>query len=183
VPQPPSRPTAPSVPGIAYVLSGKLLLTDNAGATATPVTGAAAFVGPSTQLSASDTTTSFDYFGVTASSTRSGPGPFPGTQPVYATPDLPSLPVVNQHEALVGWTLQSGGFSPAHRPNGVELIIALEGTIDLGLGGTDVKHLKAGDAVYELEGSFMQLINRGSGKARYLAFFLLPSGTALTRPA
>jgi hypothetical protein len=50
-------------------------------------------------------------------------------------------------------------------------------------GGADVTHLTAGNAKYVLQGSFVQLINRGSGSARYLSFFLLPHGTDLTSKA
>jgi hypothetical protein len=33
------------------------------------------------------------------------------------------------------------------------------------------------------QGSFVQLINRGSGTARYLSFFLWPNGMQLSVPA
>jgi hypothetical protein len=60
------------------------------------------------------------------------------------------------------------------------VIVDLEGAMDLSGGGSDITHMKAGEAHFLLQGSFVQLINRDSSAARYLSFFLLPNGMPLT---
>ena len=47
-------------------------------------------------------------------------------------------------------------------------------------GGANVHRLTAGQGAFVLQGSFVQVINRGEGVAAYLSFYLVSHGMALT---
>jgi hypothetical protein len=161
------------------VLDGSVRI-DAGGSSTTVAKDQAAFLGPTAKLSSSDASARFYLFTASATTTRTAVSPFAGAQIFYATDDLPSLPVMNQDEALVETTIQQGGSSPATRPNGVQVMIDLASAMDLSGGGTDIHRINAGDGRFVLQGSFVQLINRGDGAARYLSFYLLPHGLPLT---
>jgi quercetin dioxygenase-like cupin family protein len=110
---------------------------------------------------------------------RSTP-PFSPATTKYASEDLPSLPRLNQSEALQLVNLAKGGHSALRKPSGVETVIALSGNIEVNAGTLPgPRALQPGQAVTLLQGTPIQVVNRGTGEAKYLAFFLLPSGSPL----
>ena len=173
------QPTRVSTPGIVYVLDGSVKVAGG-GKTATLGKDQAAYLGPSAQLSTSDGSASFYFISVDTTARRNAASPFAGARNAYSTDDLPSLPTINQDEALVETTLQQRGWSQATRPNGVQVILDLGGTMDLSGGGANVHRLTAGQGAFVLQGSFVQVINRGEGVAAYLSFYLVSHGMALT---
>lgn len=173
---------SPSTAGILYVVSGAAHVS---GALPAQLkAGEAAFLVPGpAQLTNPGTTAAEWYFiAVQAAADRGGPSPVGGATRIFATVDLPPLPQINQAEALQRTALQGGGRSEAYRPNGVELLIGVDGTADVeGSTLNAPPHLSRGMATFFLEGTKVQVLNPGSGPAAYLSFFLLPDGSPLTR--
>ncbi len=173
---------SPSIAGTLYVISGAASV---GGAAAKQLkAGEAAFLQPgSAQLTNPGTTGAEWYFiAVQAAADRASPPPLEGATRIFATDDLPPLPQINQAEALQRIALQGGGRSEAYRPNGVELLIGVDGTTDVQARTLNVPlTLSRGQATFILEGTKVQALNAGSHPAAFLSFFLLPDGSPPTR--
>jgi hypothetical protein len=171
---------SPSSAGILYVVTGAASVSG--AAPAQLKAGEAAFLqlGPA-QLANPGTTSSEWYFiAVQTAADRGGPPPLAGATRIFATDDLPPLPQINQAEALQRTALQGEGRSESYRPNGVEVLLGVDGTADAHTN-TLTEQLNRGKAAFVLEGTVVQVLNPGSGSAAYLSFFLLPDGSPLTR--
>jgi hypothetical protein len=173
---------SPSTAGILYVVAGAASVS---GAAPKELkAGEAAFLLPGPAQMANPGTTGAEWYfiAVQPAADRGGPAPLAGATRIFATDDLPPLPQINQAEALERTALQGGGRSEAYRPNGVEVLLGIDGTADV---RADALHgpeqLSRGNAAFVLEGSAVQVLNPGSAPAAFLSFFLLPDGTPLTR--
>jgi hypothetical protein len=174
---------APAVPGVLYAAQGGVHVS--AGSAADLPQGAAAFIAPQAGLTLSNPgSAAADWYFVTVqlASARSR-APLPGASQLCASDDLPPLPQQNQAEVLQLVTLQAGGRSATYRPNGVELVIGVEGTVAVSSNTPSPTNLTARRCLFALEGTQMQVVDAGSGRASYLDFYLLPQGSAVTRPA
>jgi hypothetical protein len=173
---------SPSTAGILYVVSGAAKVP---GAAPKELkAGEAAFLQPGPgQLTNPGTTGAEWYFiAVQVAAGRGGPPPLAGATSIFATDDLPPLPQINQAEALQRTALQGGGRSEAYRPNGVEVLLGVDGTVEVqGSSVSAPAHFSRGQATFVLEGTKVQVLNPGSAPAAYLSFFLLPDGSPLTR--
>jgi hypothetical protein len=182
---PPGATTEPpSASGILYVVKGAARLS---GASSLDLkTGDGAFVDSKSAPKLSNPTgAGAEWYFIAAQPTaeRTGPPTLAGSQRLFASGDLPPLPRINQAEALERVTLQPGGRTEGYRPNGVELFIGLQGTVEVRASTLGAPtSLSLGQAAFVLEGTAVQVLNPGSRPAAYLTFFLLPEGAALTRP-
>jgi hypothetical protein len=165
-------------PGMAYAASGSVTLTDH-GTTTVVGPGHAGYISPTMVATTTDPSTTWYFITVAEATSRTSPLPYPGSKLFFASPDLPSLPLSNQDETLTLTTLKPHGFSPALRPNGVQLIVDLHGTIDLDGGGGALIHLTTGQCKHVLEHSYVQLENHGD-TAQILSMYLLSHGVPLT---
>ena len=101
----------------------------------------------------------------------------------YATDDLPPLPRINQTEALNLGRLDRGGHSANLKSGGVEVIYVITGSVDVEAGTIPGgKVLSAGQAVFVLDNTPVQVINKAAGPSTYLAFFLVRDPAVLERP-
>lgn len=175
---------APSVPGILFVLQGAAHVSG--GSSPDLNSGQGIFVNPQSGLTLSNPGTAsakWYYIAVLSAAARGGPPPIAGARQLFATDDLPPLPRINQAEALTRATLLPGGQSDRYRPNGVEVLIGLDGSVQVALGDPSrTSILGKGQAAFMLEGGLFQASNHSSHLATYLSFFLLPDGMPLTRP-
>jgi quercetin dioxygenase-like cupin family protein len=172
---------APSVAGVLFVLQGTAHLS--AGSQQDLPAGEGAFIKPQSGLTISNPgTASAEWYFISAqlASGRNGPPPLAGAKILFATDNLPSLPLVNQAEVLTKVSVPPGGQTAQYRPNGVEAFIGLDGSVEI--KGNETTTLATGRVLFYLEGSPLQALNTGSSPATYISFFLQPDGTALTRP-
>jgi hypothetical protein len=181
---PGATPDPPATSGILYVVKGAARLS---GASSQDLkTGEGAFVDSQSRPKLSNPGAAgaeWYYIATQAAADRASPPTLAGSQRLFASGDLPPLPRINQAEALQQVTLQPGGRTEGYRPNGVELFIGLQGTVEVRASTLGAPmSLSSGQAALVLEGTAVQVLNRGSRPAAYLTFFLLPDGTALTRP-
>jgi quercetin dioxygenase-like cupin family protein len=103
----------------------------------------------------------------------------PATKPasvVYATPDLPPMPVGRYTEGLRLVTVQPGGRSAAHVHSGFEGVLVLEGRVLVRSGGNPPTFLDPGQGFSILPKVPVQLINAGSTLARTLVYSISPEG-------
>ena len=173
---------SPSTAGILYVVRGAASV---GGTTPKELKAAeATFLqpGPAPLANPEAAASEWYFISVQAATDRGGSPPLAGATRIFATDDLPPLPQINQAEVLQRTVLQGGGRSESYRPNGVEVFLGVDGTAGVqadALNGPST--LSRGKAVFVLEGTALQVLNRGSGPAAYLSFFLLPDGSPLTR--
>jgi glyoxylate utilization-related uncharacterized protein len=93
--------------------------------------------------------------------------------------DLPPLPNVNQAETLFAATVKAGGRSHATKTGGVELLVGVDGAVQVHAGTLDVPEtLTSGQCVTLLEGTPVQVVSASKTDSRYLAFFLAPNGAS-----
>lgn len=175
----------PTTPGILYVAKGTARVSGSSSLDLKTSEGA--FVDPQARPTLTNPGAAgaeWYFMAAQPATERGGPPPLAGAQHLFATGDLPPLPRINQAEALERVTLGPGGRSEMYRPNGVELLIGVEGTVEVRANtlGAPAK-LGPGEASFVLEGTSVQVLNPGSQPAAYLTFFLLPDGTPLTRAA
>jgi quercetin dioxygenase-like cupin family protein len=112
---------------------------------------------------------------------RGTPNPATGVE-AYATADLPPLPNVNQHEAVLKTDLAAGGRTQAHKSGGVEMIFVVSGTVEVHAGTFSPKTLHAGQGAFVLENTPLQVFNPGTKPATIIDFYLLPAGKPLSQP-
>lgn len=172
-----------SIAGILYVVRG--IASVSGAAPKELKSGEAAFLQPGpAQLANPGTAAAEWYFiAVQAAADRGGPQPLAGATRIFATDDLPPLPQINQAEALQRTALLGGGRSEAYRPNGVEVLVGVDGSVEVQASTLSAPaHLSRGQAAFVLEGTAVQALNPGSRPAAVISFFLLPDGSPLTRP-
>ena len=114
-------------------------------------------------------------------SQRGTPNPPAGVE-AYATADLPSLPTVDQHEALLKTDLAAGGRTQAHKSGGVEVIFVVSGQVEAHAGTFSATVLRAGQGAFVLESTPLQVFNPGGKPATFLDIYLLPAGKPLSQP-
>ena len=102
-----------------------------------------------------------------------------GGREVFLTPSLPSLPLNDQNLTLQRVDLKADGRSRAHRSGGVEVILAIQGKIEVHSGTFSPRQLTSGQGSYVLDNTPLQVWSLG-GPASYLDFYLLPNGRALS---
>jgi hypothetical protein len=102
---------------------------------------------------------------------------------VCQSANLPSLPIVNQAETLFEGTLAKGGRSEATKTGGVEVVVGVDGTVEVHAGTLSApKQLSGGQCVTLLEGTPVQVHSAASSESHYLAFYLAPSGVQVSSP-
>lgn len=92
--------------------------------------------------------------------------------------DQASLAPGTYTETLSLVTLQPGGRTISHKHGGLEVVIVLEGSVDINMGNAGRAALSAGQTAKVPAGTALQASNAGSGVARFLAFFMTPEGAA-----
>ena len=109
----------------------------------------------------------------------SQPGVAPaGSREVFVTHELPPLPLTDQNQILQRVDLQANGRSRAHRSGGVEVIVAIQGRIEIHSGTFSPTKLAVGEGVYVLDNTPLQSWSIGGQPASYLDYYLLPTGRA-----
>lgn len=88
----------------------------------------------------------------------------------------PSLAPGSYTETVMLVTLQPGGRTVSHRHGGVEWVIAIEGSVEVRMGGGGRVALTVGQTAKVPANTPVQLFNAGSGVTRFLAFFVTAEG-------
>ena len=99
---------------------------------------------------------------------------------MFATADLPALPDGAYTLGLRAVTVQPNGRTAAHKHGGRETIIALDGNVELHVQGAAVRTLKKGEGVTIEADTPVQMWNKGTAPAKFLAFFVTADGKAFS---
>ena len=185
VPQPADNTiTHAHVAGFVYSVKGVHRLTIGTDPAKDIKPGEAGFVGADVVHSHTnpETTVSQWYFvSIRPATARGGAPLFPDQKTLYATADLPpTLPQGAYAEQLNVVTLSAGGRTAAHKHGGLEVVVVLEGTIELRTATGGAQTLAAGQGAVVFPNTALQALNKGTGTAKFLAFFVTKDGEAFS---
>ena len=120
------------------------------------------------------------YISIRPNAARTAAAIFPGQKEFFAGPDLASLPDGAYSLGLRRVTIQPNGRTAAHKHAGLETIAVLEGTVELHIQGTAIRTLKAGEGASISADTPLQVWNKGTTPAKFLAFFVTAEGTTFS---
>ena len=185
VPQPAGNTiTHAHVAGFVYSVKGVHRLTIGTEPAKDIKPGEAGFVGADVAHSHTnpETTVSQWYFAsIRPASARGGAPLFPDQKTLYATADLPPLLVQGAYaEQLNVVTLGVGGRTAAHKHGGLEVVVVLEGTLELRTANAGAQTLAVGQGAVVPPNTALQALNKGTGAAKFLAFFVTKDGEAFS---
>ncbi len=182
VPQPPAASTQHAhLAGFVYAVAGVHRYVLQGGATTDSQPGQAVFVAQDavhTHSNPGTTPNQWYFIALRNTNARSAANPFPGGSTLYESADLPAnaLPVGKYVEQVNVVTLEKGGRTASHKHGGVEMLIVLDGTIQLRAAGQTAQTLTKGKGAVVPPGTILQATNTGDGQAKFLAFFVTAEG-------
>lgn len=187
VPQPAGNTISHAhVAGFVYAVKGLHRLTIGSDAAKDIKPGEAGFVGADLVHSHTNPETSpsqWYFVSIRQTSARAAAPLFPDQKTLYATADLPpTLPQGAYAELLTLVTLQSGGRTAAHKHGGLEVVVVLEGAVQLRTATAPVQTLTAGQGAFVLPNTALQATNNGTGVAKFLGFRVTKDGEVDTTP-
>ena len=184
VPQAAGAPiTHAHIAGFVYTYLGAHRLAIEAGETKDLKAGEAAFVPANVGHTHSNpgTSTSGWYFvSIRPNTARTATPTFPGQKEAFATPDLSPLPAGAYSLGLRYVTVQPNGRTAAHKHGGMETILVLEGAVEVRVQGAAMKTLQKGDGTSIEADTPLQVWNKGTAPAKFLAFFVTADGKAFS---
>jgi quercetin dioxygenase-like cupin family protein len=180
VPQAAGAPiTHAHIAGFVYTYTGVHRLAIQDGETKDLKAGEAAFVQANVSHTHTNPGTSANgwYFvSIRPNTARTASPTFPGQKEVFATPDLAALPAGAYSLGLRVVTIQPNGRTAAHKHGGLESILVLDGSVELRVQGASAKTLQKGDGTFIEADTPLQITNKGTAAAKFLAFFVTADG-------
>ena len=167
------------IAGFVYGVEGTTLVAVVGGETKDLKPTEAAFVPADTAHthSNSGTTPNLWYFiSIRPNTARTAAPTFPGQKELFATADLPALADGAYTLGLRAVTVQPNGRTAAHKHGGRETIVALDGSVEIHVQGAAVRTLKKGEGVTIEADTPVQMWNKGTSAAKFLAFFVTADG-------
>jgi len=181
VPQQPAASTQHAhIAGFVFVASGIHRLVIQNGETKDSQPGQAVFVGQDvvhTHANPGTAPNEWYFIALRNTNARSAAPTFPGQSTLYESPDLPANALLagKYVEQLNLVTLEKGGRTPSHKHGGVEMVIVLDGTVQVRAAG-QAQALTKGKGGVIAPNTILQATNVGDGQAKFLAFFVTPEG-------
>jgi len=182
VPQPPAASTQHAhLAGFVYAVAGVHRFVLQSGETTDSQPGQGVFVAQDVVHTHSNPGTvpnQWYFIALRNTNARSAAMPFPGGTVLYESGDLPAnaLPVGKYVEQMNVVTLEKGGRTASHKHGGVEVLIVLDGTVQLRVAGQTAQTLTKGKGAVVPPGTILQATNTGDGQAKFLAFFVTAEG-------
>jgi quercetin dioxygenase-like cupin family protein len=182
VPQPPAASTQHAhLAGFVYAVAGVHRYVLQGGATTDSQPGQGVFVAQDavhTHANPGTIPNQWYFIALRNTNARSAAMPFPGGTILYESADLPAsaLPAGKYVEQLNVITLEKGGRTASHKHGGVEMLVILDGTVQLRVAGQSAQTLTKGKAAVVAPSTILQATNTGDGQAKFLAFFVTAEG-------
>lgn len=167
------------IAGFVYTHLGAHRLAIEAGETKDLKAGEAAFVPANVGHTHSNPGTSASgwyFISIRPNTARTASPTFPGQKEAFATPDLPALPAGAYSLGLRLVTIQPNGRTVAHTHGGLETILVLDGTVEVRVQGASAKALQKGEGTSIAADTSLQVWNKGTTAAKFLAFFVTADG-------
>jgi len=184
VPQAAGAPiTHAHIAGFVYTHIGAHRLAIQDGETKDLKVGESAFVPANVGHTHSNPGTSASgwyFISIRPNTARTASPTFPGQKEAFATADLATLPAGAYSLGLRLVTIEPSGRTAAHKHGGLETILVLDGTIELRVQGAGMKTLQKGDGASIDADTPLQIFNKGTAPAKFLAFFVTADGKAFS---
>jgi quercetin dioxygenase-like cupin family protein len=184
VPQAAGAPiTHAHIAGFVYTHTGAHRLAIDGGETKDVKAGEAAFVPANaghTHSNPGTSTNGWYFISIRPNTARTASPTFPGQKEAFATPDLAALPAGAYSLGLRYVTVQPNGRTAAHKHGGMETIVVLEGAVEVRAQGVAMKTLQKGDGTSIEADTPLQVWNKGTTPAKFLAFFVTADGKAFS---
>jgi quercetin dioxygenase-like cupin family protein len=180
VPQSVGAPiTHAHIAGFVYTQVGTHRLAITGGETKDVKAGEAVFVPANVGHTHSNPGPSANtwYFVSIRPNTARGAAPtFPGQKEAFATVDLAALPAGAYSLGLRFVTIQPNGRTAAHKHGGLETILVMDGSVEVRVQGAAMKTLQKGEGTSIAADTVLQISNKGTVPAKFLAFFVTADG-------
>ena len=184
VPQSVGAPiTHAHIAGFVYTHVGAHRLAITGGETKDVKAGEAVFVPANvghTHSNPGPSANSWFFISIRPNSARTAAPTFPGQKEAFATQDLPALAPGAYSLGLRRVTVQPNGRTAAHKHGGLESLLVLDGSIELRVQGAAAKTLQKGEGTSIAADTTLQVWNKGTAPATFLAFFVTADGKAFS---
>jgi quercetin dioxygenase-like cupin family protein len=180
VPQSVGAPiTHAHIAGFVYTHVGTHRLAITGGETKDLKTGEAAFVPVNighTHSNPGPSASTWYFVSIRPNTARTAAPTFPGQKEAFATADLAALPAGPYSLGLRVVTIQPNGRTAAHKHGGLESILVLDGSVEVRVQGAAMKALQKGEGTSIQADTVLQISNKGTAPAKFLAFFVTADG-------
>jgi quercetin dioxygenase-like cupin family protein len=180
VPQSVGAPiTHAHIAGYVYTSVGTHRLAITGGETKDLKAGEAAFVPANvghTHTNPGPSASTWYFVSIRPNTARTAAPTFPGQKEAFASADLASLPAGAYSLGLRVVTIQPNGRTAAHKHGGLETILVLDGSVELRVQGAAAKTLQKGEGTSIQADTALQISNKGTAPAKFLAFFVTADG-------
>jgi quercetin dioxygenase-like cupin family protein len=180
VPQSVGAPiTHAHIAGYVYTSVGTHRLAITSGETKDLKAGEAAFVPANvghTHTNPGPSASTWYFVSIRPNTARTAAPTFPGQKEAFATADLAALPAGPYSLGLRLVTIQPNGRTAAHKHGGLETVLVLDGSVELRVQGAAMKTLQKGEGTSIQADTALQISNKGTAPAKFLAFFVTADG-------
>ncbi len=180
VPQSVGAPiTHAHIAGFVYTQAGAHRLAITGGETKDLKAGEAAFVPVNighTHSNPGPSASTWYFVSIRPNTARTAAPTFPGQKEAFATADLAALPAGPYSLGLRVVTIQPNGRTAAHKHGGLETILVLDGSVEVRVQGAAAKTLQKGEGTSIQADTALQISNKGTAPAKFLAFFVTADG-------
>jgi quercetin dioxygenase-like cupin family protein len=180
VPQSVGAPiTHAHIAGFVYTHVGTHRLAITGGETKDVKTGEAVFVPANvghTHSNPGPSANSWYFVSIRPNTARTAAATFPGQKEAFATQDLAALPAGAYSLGLRRVTIQPNGRTAAHKHGGLETILVLDGSVEVRVQGMPMKTLQKAEGTSIDADTTLQIWNKGTAPATFLAFFVTQDG-------
>jgi quercetin dioxygenase-like cupin family protein len=180
VPQSVGAPiTHAHIAGYVYTHSGTHRLAITGGETKDVKTGEAVFVPPNvghTHSNPGPSANSWYFVSIRPNTARTAAATFPGQKEAFATADLAPLPAGAYSLGLRVVTIQPNGRTAAHKHAGLETLLVMDGSVEVRVQGAAAKTLQKGEGTSIEADTPLQISNKGTVPAKFIAFFVTADG-------
>lgn len=180
VPQSVGAPiTHAHIAGFVYTHVGIHRIAITGGETKDLKAGEASFVPPNighTHSNPGPSANSWYFVSIRPNTARTAAATFPGQKEAFATADLAALPAGPYSLGLRVVTIQPSGRTAAHTHGGLETILVLDGSVEVRVQGAAMKTLQKGEGTSIQADTALQISNKGTVPAKFVAFFVTADG-------
>lgn len=184
VPQSVGAPiTHAHIAGFVYTNVGTHRLAVTGGETKDVKAGEAVFVPANvghTHSNPGPSANTWYFVSIRPNTARTAAATFPGQKEAFASEDLPTAPAGVYSLGLRRVTIQPNGRTAAHKHGGLETILVLDGSVEVRVQGVAAKTLEKGAGAAIDADKPLQIWNKGTVPATFLAFFVTADGKAFS---
>jgi hypothetical protein len=174
------------VPGLIFQSEGSQLLAIHDGTKVQIGPAQGYFLGPlaHTHSNPGPTGNHWYFLALWSTNARLSPLVSASARVAYFTPDFPltTFAPIRYSETLRWVALEPGGRTSAAKYGGIETLLVLDGSISVHAGGKLPETLSADHGTNVLPGTATQIVNLGSSRSTFLAFYVTAADQPFETP-